>query len=125
MRAPQVTLAGLPMKAASPQGTLRPPGGGAPMSDAATTIRDVAALEAIYGVPGDDANAKEVPYIRKHYRALIEAAPFAALATSGPGGLDVSPRGDAAGFIVVADEKTLLLPDRRGNNRVDSLRNII
>lgn len=60
-----------------------------------------------------------------HYRAFIEAAPFALLATAGPDGLDASPRGDPAGFVVVEDEKTLLLPDRRGNNRVDSLLNVI
>ena len=56
---------------------------------------------------------------------MIEAAPFFALATCGPDGLDCSPRGDPAGFVRVADEKTLLVPDRRGNNRIDSLRNIV
>ncbi len=59
------------------------------------------------------------------YRALIEASPFAVLATSGTGGLDASPRGDPPGFVAVQDEKTLLLPERRGNNRIDSLRNIV
>ena len=59
------------------------------------------------------------------YRAWIEAAPFAVLATAGPGGLDASPRGDAPGFVHVEDEHTLPLPDRRGNNRVDSLRNVL
>jgi uncharacterized protein len=59
------------------------------------------------------------------YRALIEAAPFAALATRGPEGLDCSPRGDGPGFVRVLDDKTLLLPDRRGNNRIDSLKNIV
>lgn len=68
---------------------------------------------------------KEVPYVHPSYRALIAASPFAVLATSGPDGLDASPRGDAPGFVVVEDDKTLLLPDRRGNNRIDSLRNII
>jgi uncharacterized protein len=95
------------------------------MSAAATIIRDATTLERLYGAPGAASIAKEVSYIHPHYRALIEAAPFAALATTGPGGLDVSPRGDAPGFIVVEDEKTLLLPDRRGNNRIDSLRNIL
>ena len=51
--------------------------------------------------------------------------PFAALATSGPAGLDCSPRGDLPGFVRVHDDKTLMMPDRRGNNRVDSLRNIV
>jgi PPOX class probable FMN-dependent enzyme len=56
---------------------------------------------------------------------LIEGSPFVALATSGPEGLDCSPRGDLAGFVRIHDERTLMMPDRRGNNRVDSLRNII
>jgi len=47
------------------------------------------------------------------------------LATSGPGGLDVSPRGDPAGFVTIDDDRTLLIPDRRGNNRIDSLRNLV
>ena len=59
------------------------------------------------------------------YRPFIEAAPFCVLATSGPDGLDASPRGDGPGFVVVEDAQTLLIPDRRGNNRVDSLRNIL
>ena len=88
-------------------------------------IRDEAALTALYGEPSAGAVAKEVDHIHPHYRAMIEASPFVVLATSGPGGLDVSPRGDPAGFVTVADEKTLLIPDRRGNNRVDSLRNIV
>lgn len=99
---------------------------GVTMSENQTHIvRDLAALEAIYGTPAPAATVKEIDYIHAHYRAFIEAAPFAALATGGPDGLDVSPRGDAPGFIHVEDEKTLLLPDRRGNNRVDSLRNIV
>jgi hypothetical protein len=88
-------------------------------------IETIEALEALYGNPLDTATAKEVDWITPHYRAFIEASPFAALATSGPEGLDCSPRGDLAGFVRIADPKTLLLPDRRGNNRMDSLRNII
>lgn len=94
-------------------------------SDKTHVIEDLESLEAIYGEPPLTSLAKEVDYIHPHYRAFIEASPFAALATSGPGGLDATPRGDAAGFVVVEDEKTLLLPDRRGNNRIDSLRNIV
>ena len=82
-------------------------------------------LEAIYGKPAEAATVKEVNWITPHYRAYIEAAPYAALATSGPEGLDCSPRGDKPGFVRVHDEKTLMLPDRRGNNRIDSLRNIV
>jgi uncharacterized protein len=88
-------------------------------------IRDEAALEAIYGESPPGAIFKEVDYIHPHYRAMIEASPFMVLATSGPEGLDASPRGDPAGFVHVLDDKTLLIPDRRGNNRIDSLRNII
>lgn len=64
-------------------------------------------------------------HIHAIYRPFIEAAPFAVLATCGPRGLDATPRGDPAGFVHIEDEKTLMLPDRRGNNRIDSLRNII
>ncbi len=64
-------------------------------------------------------------HIHAHYRALIEAAPFAVLATHGPDGLDVSPRGDAPGFIRDVDEHVLELPERPGNNRVDSLLNVL
>ena len=88
-------------------------------------IRDEATLEALYGAPSAGAIAKEVDFVHPHYRAMIEASPFMVLATSGPGGLDASPRGDPAGFVHVEDERTLLIPDRRGNNRADSLRNII
>lgn len=89
-------------------------------------IDSIEALEALYGVPNDASTVKEVPVITPEYRAMIEASPFAALATSGPEGLDCSPRGDRPGELVrVADERTLLMPDRRGNNRIDSLRNIL
>ncbi|HEY4165229.1 MAG TPA: pyridoxamine 5'-phosphate oxidase family protein [Reyranella sp.] len=88
-------------------------------------ITSLAELEALYGIPSEASTVKEVDWLTPHYRAYIEAAPFMALATSGPEGLDCSPRGDKPGFVRVHDEKTLMLPDRRGNNRVDSLRNIV
>ena len=88
-------------------------------------LKTEAELEAIYGRPVEAATVKEVNWITPHYRAYIEASPYAALATSGPEGLDCSPRGDRPGFVRVHDEKTLMLPDRRGNNRIDSLRNIV
>jgi PPOX class probable FMN-dependent enzyme len=88
-------------------------------------VTSLEALERIYGEPHGNAIAKESERITKPYRALIEAAPFFALASAGPGGLDCSPRGDAPGFVRVQDEKTLLIPDRRGNNRIDTLRNIL
>jgi hypothetical protein len=68
---------------------------------------------------------KEIDHVNAQYRTFIENAPFFALATSGPDGLDCSPRGDPAGFVRVHDDKTLMIPDRRGNNRIDSLRNLI
>ncbi|CAB3669293.1 pyridoxamine 5'-phosphate oxidase family protein [Achromobacter piechaudii] len=88
-------------------------------------VTDANALQALYGSPGEASLKKEVDHVHPHYRAFIEASPFAMLATCGSDGLDASPRGDPAGFVVVEDEKTLLLPDRRGNNRVDSLLNVL
>jgi PPOX class probable FMN-dependent enzyme len=88
-------------------------------------IATVEQLEAIYGQPNDASTVKVADRITSEYRKLIEASPFAALATSGPEGLDCSPRGDASGFVRIHDDRTLMMPDRRGNNRVDSLRNIV
>jgi uncharacterized protein len=82
-------------------------------------------LMGLYEAPSDVSVAKEIDHVSDHYRAFIEAAPFFALATGGPDGLDCSPRGDAPGFVRVAAPKTLMVPDRRGNNRIDSLRNIM
>jgi PPOX class probable FMN-dependent enzyme len=82
-------------------------------------------LEALYGAPIEQALVKETDRVTPHYRTMMEASPFAALATVGPEGLDCSPRGDFPGFVQVHDEKTLMMPDRRGNNRTDSLRNIV
>ena len=94
-------------------------------STSSHTITSVEQLEALYGPPVEASLVKEVPRIVPEYRAMIEASPFAVLGTSGPEGLDCSPRGDVAGFVRVLDERTVLLPDRRGNNRADSLKNII
>jgi PPOX class probable FMN-dependent enzyme len=88
-------------------------------------VRDVAALEALYGDVNEASALKEITYLHPHYAAFIAASPFAVLATAGPDGLDASPRGDGPGFVEIVDDKTLLLPDRRGNNRIDSLRNIL
>ena len=90
-----------------------------------TIISSEAELDALYGEPVAAAVLKELPVVSADYRCFIEAAPFLLLATAGPEGLDCSPRGDPAGFVRVADAHTLLIPDRRGNNRVDSLRNIV
>ncbi|ASW03050.1 pyridoxamine 5'-phosphate oxidase family protein [Paraburkholderia aromaticivorans] len=88
-------------------------------------VTTIAQLEALYGQPHERAVRKEISHINEDYRAFIEVAPFAVLATAGPAGLDCSPRGDAPGFVRIVDERTLALPDRIGNNRLDSLRNII
>ena len=88
-------------------------------------VTSMEALERLYGEPFGPSLVKESDRITTPYRAFIEAAPFFALASGGPDGFDCSPRGDAPGFVRVADEKTLLIPDRRGNNRIDTLRNII
>jgi len=90
-----------------------------------TMITSEQELLALYGEPATASIVKEVDHVHPVYRPFIEAAPFCVLATSGPGGLDASPRGDGPGFVVVEDAHTLLIPDRRGNNRVDSLRNVI
>lgn len=82
-------------------------------------------LEAIYGAKKPASIVKEIDYIDGNYRRLIEAAPFVAIATGGPEGLDCSPKGDAPGFVHVLDDKTLAIPDRPGNNRLDGFRNIL
>ena len=89
------------------------------------SIITVEELEAIYGLPGQTSLAKELDRLIPEYEATIRASPFVALATSGPEGLDCSPRGDLAGFVRVMDDRTLMMPDRHGNNRTDSLKNII
>lgn len=88
-------------------------------------ITTVEELEEIYGTPVSTSITKELDYISDHYRQFIEASPFVTLSTVGPEGLDCSPRGDPAGFVEIEDNKTVLIPDRRGNNRIDSLRNIV
>ncbi|MFV0295263.1 MAG: pyridoxamine 5'-phosphate oxidase family protein [Hyphomicrobiaceae bacterium] len=87
-----------------------------------TTLEELAAL---YGQPSEAAIIKEIDHISDHYRAFIDVSPFVIIATSGPDGLDCSPRGDPAGFVRVVDSKTVLIPDRLGNNRIDTLRNLI
>ena len=88
-------------------------------------ISTIEQLEELYGHPGESSTVKEAAWITPQYRTLIEASPFVALATAGPEGLDCSPRGDAGQAVRIADERTVLMPDRRGNNRCDSLRNIV
>lgn len=82
-------------------------------------------LDTLYGAPVQGSIDKEIDYISPHYRAFIEKSPFVVVATSGPEGLDSSPRGDPPGFVRVVDEKTVMFPDRRGNGRIDTLRNLV
>jgi uncharacterized protein len=95
------------------------------LDNGAHIITSMAELTQLYGIPVGPSIIKETNRITSSYRAFIETAPFFALASAGPDGLDCSPRGDDPGFVRVADETTLLIPDRRGNNRIDTLRNIL
>ena len=88
-------------------------------------IRTIDELVELYDVPVPTSITKEIDHITELHRAYIEASPFVIVATSGPDGLDCSPRGDPAGFVRVADDRTVMMPDRRGNNRLDSLRNLV
>ncbi len=96
-----------------------------PWLDHSHDITDADALRTLYGWPGETSLSKECDHVHPLYAPYIEAAPFAVLATHGPRGLDTSPRGDGPGFVQILDAKTLLLPDRRGNKRIDSLRNVL
>jgi hypothetical protein len=96
-----------------------------PDPDDAREIADAAELDALYARPSDAARAKEIDRLSDEYRAFIEAAPFVLIASNGPRGLDVSPRGDPPGFAHVLDANRIDLPDRPGNNRLDTLRNVL
>jgi PPOX class probable FMN-dependent enzyme len=95
------------------------------MSTAEHIVGSIARLELLYDPPTWAALAKETDELIAPYRAFVEAAPYLTLATIGPDGPDCSPRGDAAGFVRTVDPKTLLIPNRDGNNRNESLRNIV
>ena len=83
------------------------------------------ALRALHHAPMSRATDKVLTHIDTHCRAVIERSPFCVIATQGPGGADVSPRGDPPGFVQILDERTLLLPDRVGNNRLDAMCNLL
>ena len=89
------------------------------------SVDSITELEALYGFPNEASTVKELDHLIPEYQAYIEASPFVALATAGPEGLDCSPRGDAKGFVRIHNERTVMMPDRAGNNRADSLRNIV
>ena len=88
-------------------------------------ITSIDVLRKHYGIVSEAAKKKETPRINDAYRQLLEAAPFFALASVGPDGMDCSPRGDAGGLIEILDDQTIAIPDRRGNNRLDTLENIV
>jgi len=88
-------------------------------------ISSIEELESFYGTPVAASLVKVSEVITPSYQKLIEASPFCILSTVGPEGLDGSPRGDHPGFVRIIDNRTLMMPDRMGNNRIDSLRNIV
>lgn len=88
-------------------------------------LETIEALEAIYGTPGEASMIKVTYHLTPSYRAWIERSRFCVISTVGPNGTDGSPRGDAGPVVVALDQHTLALPDWRGNNRMDTLRNII
>lgn len=91
-----------------------------------TAITSEAALRALYAAPGERALRKQLDRLDHHCRRFIELSPFLVLASAdGEGNMDASPRGGAPGFVRVLDERTLLIPDSKGNNRLDSLANLL
>ena len=89
-------------------------------------IDTVEELRSSYGEPSERAVRKSLDRLDRHCRRFIELSPFVVLATAGADGrVDCSPRGDPAGFVAVLDDRTVVLPDRLGNNRVDSLNNVL
>jgi len=96
------------------------------MTTTTDRVESAASLHDLYGTPLDRAVKKQLDHLDKHCRAFIALSPFLVIASSAPdGSCDASPRGDAPGFVAVVDERTLLIPDRRGNNRVDTLENVV
>jgi len=92
----------------------------------AAAITDTASLRDYYGAPTPRALKKQLSFIDKHFRHFISLSPFLVMATGDAAGrLDASPKGDAPGFVHVVDDKTLLIPDRVGNNRCDGLHNLL
>jgi uncharacterized protein len=89
------------------------------------SITSTEQLEAIYGKPPARSILKEIDFLNEDYQAFVKACPLAILASVGDEGTDCTPKGDVAGFVHILDERTLLVPDRPGNNRIDSLRNIV
>jgi PPOX class probable FMN-dependent enzyme len=98
--------------------------------DPSHVIRTAAELESLYGPALERSVRKQLDHLDEYCRAFIAASPMVIVgtqsrATSGQAAADASPRGDVSGFVKVADDHTLLIPDRRGNNRVDTLKNLV
>jgi len=90
------------------------------------TVTSLEELGRLYAKPAQRVLQKEIDHVDAVGRAFIAASPFLVLATGGRNGLDCSPKGDAPGFVQVDDDgRTLYIPDRRGNNRIDGLKNLI
>ncbi|WP_339430922.1 MULTISPECIES: pyridoxamine 5'-phosphate oxidase family protein [unclassified Pseudomonas] len=88
-------------------------------------IDSIHALEAIYGLPHERSVRKQITFLNEDYQAMVRVSPLVIVSSVGTEGLDNSPRGDAPGFVRIIDERTLALPDRPGNNRIDTLRNVL
>jgi PPOX class probable FMN-dependent enzyme len=89
-------------------------------------IEDITEIRELYGEPMERAVKKQLPRLEKHSRAFIALSPFLVMATTDPSGrCDASPKGDAPGFVQVLDDETLLIPDRLGNNRIDTISNLL
>jgi len=89
-------------------------------------VEDIAEIREIYGEPAERTVKKQLPRLEKHSRAFIKLSPFLVIASTDPSGrCDASPKGDAPGFVAVLDDQTLLIPDRLGNNRVDTISNLL
>lgn len=88
-------------------------------------ITSLSQLQELYDTPGEPSLRKVSNCLTPAYQRMIEASPFFALATVSEAGLDCTPRGDAGQAVQILDTKTIAIPDRRGNNRLDTLRNLV
>jgi PPOX class probable FMN-dependent enzyme len=93
--------------------------------DSSYVIRDEGELAALYPPAQERSVRKQIDHLDEYCRAFIAASPLVIVGTQSETAADASPRGDVPGFVKVADDHTLLIPDRRGNNRLDTLRNVV
>ncbi len=108
-----------------PDPSLTTPSQTTPSQTTPSLIADEAALRALHHRPMSRASDKVLTSLDRHCRQIIGLSPFCVIATQGPDGADVSPRGDPPGFVRILDDRTLLLPDRVGNNRLDGMANLL